>query len=296
MLVLGGMLAHAGPAYAGGVTEDPAEVAKRFETTSTWPQEADVPGTAQRDQPLSPQQKSTVQAGKMPTLGPGEYGTDTDNEDNANTHAADGDMDVYLYNTDAISPIEFNITLPAGSAGKPATLRMDVYDVDASSGEVDNVYVNGVKVGSLNGKDSTWGVNIFSVPSGVLVDGRNLVRVDIDTKHPGGGVWAVQINWGIIALNRSTAAPNIARCWVAPAVQSAGDYVNFYAELTNKVDAVKVSIGGKTLVLSDPDGDNVWSASWRIPTTLVKKTYPFSMAAYKASKIVSTCPSLKVTN
>lgn len=267
-----------------------------FLNAPAWPQAADEPATQTHDEPLSASQKAQAASGKMPALGPGEYGTDVDNENNANTHVADGDMDTYLYNTSSVSPIEFNIALPVGSVGKPGTLRLDVYDVDASSGEVDVVYLNGVKVGVLNGKSDTWGVNIFAIPPGVLRNGRNLVKVAIDTKNPNGGVWAVEINWGIIKIGSTVARPEIARCWIAPVQQSAGNYVNFFAELGDKVDSVRVSVAGRTLGLTDPDGDKVWSASWRIPATLAKKTYPFSMAAIKAGVVVSTCPALKVTN
>ena len=57
------------------------------------------------------------------------YYTNTDNENNANTHVADNDMDVSLGNASGIHPIEFNIdvaTLPMSSAA--ITIR--ALDVD----------------------------------------------------------------------------------------------------------------------------------------------------------------------
>ncbi len=233
----------------------------------------------------------------MPILKPGEYGTDKDNENNRNTHVADNDMDVYLFNTSSIAPIEYNITMPTGSAGKSGTLRMDVCDIDAADGEVDKVYLNNVLVGTLNGKSDTWGVNIFTIAPGILLDGRNLVRVDIDTKNPGKGVWALTIDWGIIAVAANINSTEISRCWVSPPIQKQGNYVNFFAELTGTVSAVKVYIAGRTIGLTDPDGDKVWSAQWLIPTGLADMTYPvpFYMVAIKAGKVVSLCPTLKVT-
>ena len=54
-----------------------------------------------------------------PALAQGTYYTNADNENNANTHVADNDMDVSLGNGSSIHPIEFNInvtTLRSSSA------------------------------------------------------------------------------------------------------------------------------------------------------------------------------------
>jgi len=202
----------------------------------------------------------------MPALGAGEYGTDTDNENNAHTGTADGDMDVYLYRTDALSPIEFNINIPvANAATRSATLRMDVYDVDASSGEVDEVFVNGTYVGTLNGSDGAWGVNIFNIPIGVLKNGKNLVKINIDKNN---GNWAVKVDWGIIKLASATGA-QISKAWFTPINVSQGDYINAFAEISdpsNKVTKVQVYYGTTYLFdLTDPDGNSTWSGQFKIP-------------------------------
>jgi len=230
----------------------------------------------------------------MPKLKKGEYGTNVDNEDNAGTHNPDGDMDTYLFNSDSNTPIEFNITVPATEIGKPATLRMDVYDVDADSGEVDKVYVNGTEIGVLNGHNGEWGVNIFAVPAGVLVAGRNLVKIDIDTANPGNPTWAVTVDWGIIKTD-GVAAMDITRAWVAPVRQNAGNYVNFFAEVNAKMDAVTVTISGNKIELTDPDGDKVWSGQWQIPSNWGGKNVAFTMAATVGGKVVSQWPRLLVT-
>jgi hypothetical protein len=249
---------------------------------------------ATRDFPLPPGHKSALVTKSMPTLAPGEYGTDIDNENNANTHVADGDMDVYLFNTNAITPIEYDIILPAGSAGKAGALRMDVYDVDAVSGEVDIVYVNGLRVGTLNGADGQWGVNIFSIPPNVLKDGRNLVKIYVDAARPGQGLWAVQVDWGIIKLPATNAAPDITRCWTAPVSQNQGNYVNFFAEANGVFDSVKVLVAGQTVSLTDPDKDKVWSGQWLIPTSVAKNAYALRWVGYRGTTAFSSCPTLKI--
>jgi hypothetical protein len=282
-------------ARAGETTVNPAEAQKDFVAPATTWSSANPPSTAQtRDEPLTRAQMAIVTPHAMPPLALGEYGTTVDNENNANTHRPDGDMDAYIYNSSPNAPIEYNIQLPVGAARVAGTLRMDVFDIDAVWGEVDIVYVNGVKVGVLNGSNNAWGVNIFSIPPGVLRDGRNLVRILVDTANPGRGFWALTVDWGIIALPPSAITADITRCWVAPARQRQGDYVNFFAETNKPVDTVKVTVAGSTFALTDPDRDNVWSGQWRIPTTVAKADYALRFGATQAGRVISTCPTLRV--
>lgn len=293
-------------AGAENITLSPSEIRDIF-LSPAEPVEPDymtMSSSESRDMPMSPSEyrERARQSGQrltMPVLKPGEYGTDRDNENNKNTHVADGDMDTYLYNTDSITPIEFNIILPATAAGKSGTLRMDVYDIDAASGEVDKVYVNNVQVGVLNGTTNKWGINIFAISPGILQAGRNLVRIAVDTANPGKGIWALTIDWGIIAVGgTSPTTLDITRCWIAPPRQKAGDYVNFFAEVNGVVDSVRVYVAGRTVSLTDPDRDKTWSNQWQIPTTVLPEaTYPipFYMVAIKSGQVVSLCPTLKVT-
>src|SRR5688572_29724017 len=90
------------------------------------------------------------------------YYTNSDNENNANTHVADNDMDTSLGNASGIHPIEFNImvtTLPQNSA----VLTMRNLDVDEEQGEVDLVYINGHLLGKLTGANDVWSSTAFSV-------------------------------------------------------------------------------------------------------------------------------------
>jgi hypothetical protein len=239
---------------------------------------------------------------KMPILGPGEYGTNADNENNAGTGVPDGDMGgagaPCVFNTDAYSPIEYNITLPAGAAGSAGTLHMNVWDVDTNTDpgnpEVDKVYVNNTYVGTLTGKDNTWGVNYFNIPPNVLKGGKNRVKITPDTRNPGGGIWCVAVEWGIIKVTPTT--PDIVRAWVSPVRQKAGQYVNFFAEVTGVFSAVTVynNAGVKIVSLTDPDGDKVWSAQWKIPAGQAKGDFKFTMKGVKNGAVVSTWPAIKV--
>lgn len=286
------LAALAGSAYA----ETPPSVKQIFQTTVAPSPTVVIPAQF-GDNPKSQAQMSRPLSA-MPPLNPGEYGTHVDNENNANTHSPDYDMSTYLYNTDAITPIEFNIDMPAGSAGKTGELRMDVYDIDAKDGEVDKVYFNNFYVGTLNGTTDTWGVNYFTIPPGIMVDGPNLVRVDIDTKNPGKGVWAVTVDWGIIKTAASSSTIDISRCWVAPPRQKFLNYVNFWAELNNPVDSVITYIAGRAIPMTEVSGNMVWSAEWQIPkaTDFLDAIYPvpFYMVAIKDGKVQSMCPTLRV--
>ncbi|HVZ50363.1 MAG TPA: hypothetical protein VG986_00220 [Pseudolabrys sp.] len=238
----------------------------------------------------------------MPKLGPGEYGTDTDNQNNAGTGVADGDMGgtgaPCVFNTDSYSPIEFDITIPKTAAGSPGNLHMNVWDVDTntipSDPEIDKVYLNNTSLGTLTGKDNTWGVNYFNIPPGVLKAGKNRVKITPDTGNPGGSHWCVAVEWGIIKVTPTTT--DIVRAWVAPVRTKAGQFVNFFAEVTGDFDSIQVlnSVGTKLVVLTNPDGDNTWSAQWRVPASTPKGDFKFSMKGLKAGKVVSTWPAIKL--
>lgn len=207
----------------------------------------------------------------MPALVAGEYGTDTDNENNAHTGTPDGDMDALVGSEMAKHPIEFNIIIPnVDPSNRGATLRMDVYDVDSdwpgSEGpETDTVYVNGVYVGTLNGRSDTWGVNIFDIPIGTLKTGKNLVEIHIG--GPVGFFW-VQVDWGIIKLV-GAGSVQISKAWFAPITVTRGNYINAFAEISDpsyKVAKVEVFSGTTYLFdLTDGDGDSTWSGQYMVP-------------------------------
>ena len=208
-----------------------------------------------------------AQGQSMPTLKAGEYGTDVDNENNALTGTADGDMDVYLGNTSSKHPIEFNIDITQRVANRGATLIMNVYDIDLPD-EVDEVYVNGTKIGTLIGANNKWGLNRMTIAPGILKKGKNLVQVMVDIKNVGKGTWLTTIDYAIISGLKATQG-GIQRCWVAPTNAVAGETVNFFAEISGKARLVNLYNGNMHLgakhKLTDPDGDNIYSVQYKIP-------------------------------
>ena len=127
------------------------------------------------------------------------YYTNSDNENNANTHVADNDMDVSLGNASGIHPIEFNInvaTLPQSSA----VLSMRALDVDEEQGEVDLVYINGHLLGKLTGANNVWSVTAFNVNPAWLVAGQNLVRINVDTSGDS-TAWVTTIDWAQLLID-----------------------------------------------------------------------------------------------
>ena len=132
----------------------------------------------------------------------GTYSTTTDNENNAGTGSADGDMDYYMYNDDAVHPIEFNIVIPPG--GLPTTsadLLIRARDVDEEQGELDEVFVNGTSEGYLYGENEIWSNTVFGLPtSGLLVEGDNLIQIYIADS------WALEVDYGQIAIDDGAGA------------------------------------------------------------------------------------------
>ena len=76
--------------------------------------------------------------------------TTADNENNVLTGISDGDLDVYLFNTNSLAFIEYNIFID-DAVVTTAQLSILAYDIDWSSGEQDGVYINGHFVGNLTG-------------------------------------------------------------------------------------------------------------------------------------------------
>jgi large repetitive protein len=121
------------------------------------------------------------------------YYINSDNENNAHTHVADNDMDVSLGNADGLHPVEFNLmvpTLPQNSA----VLTLRSYDVDEEQGETDDVYINGHYLGRLTGANNTWSVTSFNVNTAWLVQGANLVQINVDTSNDP-TAWVTIIDW-----------------------------------------------------------------------------------------------------
>ncbi len=139
-----------------------------------------------------------------PAAGDGVFVTSKDNAGNGGVGAADDDMGYpdppCIYNDDANHPIEFNIFVDGvpASAGK---LGLAVCDVDLSDGEVDDVYLNGHKLGTLpqTGDEECVAV-IYQVPLKKLREGNNLVELQVDVDNPDDPDWCLYVGWGSLAL------------------------------------------------------------------------------------------------
>jgi len=100
--------------------------------------------------------------------------------------------------------MSFNIEVTQMS-GDSATLTLRVYDVDEETGELDEVYLNGVYLGYLTGTNNTWSTTTFDATNIVQYGTQNTVQICID---PGGGestTWVAEINWGQILVDGGSA-------------------------------------------------------------------------------------------
>ena len=128
--------------------------------------------------------------------------TDTDNENNAGTGVADGDMDFTLGNASGLHPIEFNINV-ATPPTTSAILTVRANDVDEEAGEQDDVYLNGVLVGSLSGANDVWNATSFTIDlaanPGLIVAGNNRITIQVDTSGDTTN-WTTNIDWAQMLL------------------------------------------------------------------------------------------------
>ena len=145
------------------------------------------------------------------------YLTTADNEDNARTGVADGDMGGLsapcVYETDRIAPIEFNIDVTGDLPTSSAILTLYVFDVDEDGSpppEIDEVYFNGNYVGNLTGANGDWSTSVFFLDTGDVVAGNNLVEIQIDTATNSEGRWCVATAWGQLLIDGGTGEAEIA--------------------------------------------------------------------------------------
>src|SRR6187551_240090 len=177
----------------------------------------------------------------------------SDNENNAHTHVADNDMDVSLGNASGIHPVEFNLmvsTLPQNSA----VLTMRAYDVDEEQGETDDVYINGHYLGRLTGANDVWSVTSFHVNTAWLVQGANLVQIDVDTSGDATS-WVTIIDWAQNLNDGGGATDGDTR-----SVQITGTSVNAGTVTINTSTTVHSVAGGTyrlQISLIDPNGNAV---------------------------------------
>ena len=129
------------------------------------------------------------------------------------------DLDQYLYR--GSNPLDFDLDIDpyyssrTDASGFPLSthplynkqvlITVFAFDVDEEQGERDDLYLNGLFVGSLKGVDSQWTVNTFWVPASWVKFGpsgaanaHNDLWVNIDVNNAG---WAVEVAWGEVQLD-----------------------------------------------------------------------------------------------
>jgi hypothetical protein len=179
-----------------------------------------IGGVAVADEPPPPPEPSDRQV--VVTEGPGldvfgSAGSPLSIQFDMVRYVGPTDSDGYLRDVDEL--------IDAGVVGKFVTIEIPVYDVDRSSGELDEVFINGQRVDVLNpsnsrylhGSDQKWHRNKFKVPIKALkfpdapgsgphppTPRRNILRVDVDT---GGVGWVAKVDW--IAVRFQAMSPII---------------------------------------------------------------------------------------
>lgn len=135
------------------------------------------------------------------------YLVDADNENNAGTGIPDNDMGAAntgcLFNTSSIHPIEFNIFVTGPLPTTSAILLLETWDVDYPQ-ERNEVYFNNTLVGVATGANNQWSNPSFTIPLGLVVAGKNTVRMQVDTL--GVGNWCSWIARGQLIIDGGAAA------------------------------------------------------------------------------------------
>lgn len=88
-----------------------------------------------------------------------------------------------------------------------ASLYISAWDVDKSSGEIDNIYIGNTLLGSLDGLDGDWGYTVFDVTGFAAEIFAGLpVWLDIDSTHTS-RFWAVALAKSVLTLDGATPPP-----------------------------------------------------------------------------------------
>jgi|GEM_PF-1042267 len=226
--------------------------------------------------------------------------TTDDNENNLLTGTPDYDMDVYLYNWDSVSPIEFNIFINETNI-QTAQLNILAWDVDWYSsglnGERDKVLVNGHEVGYLTGANNEWSTSIFSIDPAWLnpgPNGKNLVQVYIDEYNEG---WAVQVDWGQLIINGTQGSANFRYVNLDKSTYLAGETVAVSEEVdaspsmnvkveTDVVDQNMQILAGTNRTFEATSGDEPFIEYLTLPGNIPNGNYRVMTIAYDANTLV----------
>ena len=175
--------------------------------------------------------------------------TTVDNQDNSGTGNPDDDMDVSLGPGDSIAPIEFDISYTNSTLPVTAQLLIYAKDIDETEGEIDDVYFNGTKIGSLTGENMEWSTTVFDIDPSLVVQGNNLVKIEIAVS------WVCTVDWGRLVINNESAGDaNIRYAEQNKPVYAAGESVITSIDLDTIAasQAVKLEVN-----ILEPAGTNI---------------------------------------
>ena len=195
----------------------------------------------------TPHPTPTPTATMCPAAGTGTYITTDDNENNAHSGTADNDMypgtETCLENTDPVAPIEFNIYVASLPTFSTARLLLYAFDVDEQDGEVDEVYFNGTRVGTLTGYDDIWSTTVLPIAPGLVRAGNNLVEIRIDVNNDPLNDWCTKVDWGQLVLDRGGGAASLPTAGVRPAsCRKSGDTVMIDYGVTTRLSSQQVRV------------------------------------------------------
>lgn len=232
--------------------------------------------------------------------------TTTDNQNNAGTGTPDGDMDVYLFEYDPMAPIEFDIAWSGASVPTNPKLLINAFDVDETDGEVDGVFFNGTRLGTLTGANGEWSTTVLDIPPSLLVPGNNRVRITIDEAED--GVWYVEVDWGQIALGDCVGGEAFIRSAAVNLEQyEPGDAVIGTMEIdtnlatkevlveTNLIDPLGVNVAGTSTLRSlTGQANDPFSVALQLPASAYDGTYTYQILVFdRATSRLLACDSLE---
>ena len=142
------------------------------------------------------------------------FTTTTDNANNSGAFVADGDMNNIVANGDSNEPIEFYIDQNISpSSMLNATLQIRAVDIESNTSsecgapELDSVTINGNPLGYLIGAANVQSDTDFSVNPAYLINGSNLVRINI-SDNPFSFCHTATINYGKLTIYGTITPPD----------------------------------------------------------------------------------------
>ncbi|MDE6663742.1 MAG: hypothetical protein K2K46_10430, partial [Lachnospiraceae bacterium] len=220
-----------------------------------------------------------------PTLHPQTLMVTTDNENNAHTGSADGDLDEMMCNNGwsllkhKAMPIEVSFTLDELPT-QSAYLAVKAFDVDEEIGEHNYVYLNddiyktmnlydeksvlynNSTIGYLAGKDNVWNTTVLEIPLEKLVKGKNVMSIPI----PAGDSWAIEVDWMQLILDGGAVDSNIEEfALIIKDAATEGEYVTLHSEAVI-IQSQNIEYATEYTLTQESTGD-VLDVSFGIATT-----------------------------